>query len=153
MNKKGFLSIVGSAFDPRRDIEKEIPRPFLFAKNAVEYLFKLVGFFLLICLTVGLVLAACTQNAFLQLLPLLLATSFFFYIAITTLGIPVFLIIAEINNVIIRRLIAYATVLLMLLATFYSVYDSPVFEILLTYVGKLFPAAFECKDGILELDG
>lgn len=81
MSRNGFLKAIGDAIYPRRDIEKEIPRPFLLAKYTVEYLFRLVGFFLLICLTAGLTLAACTQNPMLQALPLILATAFFFYIA------------------------------------------------------------------------
>lgn len=152
MNHNKFVKAIAGAIDPRRDFEKEIPRPFLLAKYSVEYLFRLVGFFLLICLTVGLTLASCTQNSVLQLLPLILATSFFFYIAMTTLGIPVFLAIAEIHNVLIRRLIGYSTIMIMLVATLYSVNESPVFEILEAYVGKLYPGAKECRGGILEID-
>ena len=151
MSRNGFVKTVGGAIDPRRDFEKEIPRAFLLAKYAVEYLFRLIGFFLLLCLTVGLTLSACTQNPFLQALPLVLATAFFFYIAVTTVGIPIFLAIAEINSVLTRRLIGYLTILIMLVATFYSVAQSPVFDILEVYVSKLFPAANECHTGILEL--
>lgn len=152
MSHHGFIRALVHAIDPRRSIENEIPRAFLFAKYAVEYLFRLVGFFLLICLTVGLTLASCTQNPVLQLLPLVMATAFFFYIAITTVGIPVFLAIGEIDNLLVRRLIGYTTVVFMLAVTLYSVVESPVFDMLEAYVGKLFPTAHECKGGLIELD-
>ena len=152
MSLRYVIRLLGHSIDPRRNFENEIPRAFLFSKFAVEYLFRLVGFFVLLCLIVGLTLSSCTQNVYLQVLPLVLAIAFFFYIAITTLGIPCFLLLAEIRNTLVRRVLSYLLVLLLLYLTFYSVADSPIFEVLLIYVGKFFPAAYDCKDSIIELD-
>ena len=152
MRPGAILRLLGSTIDPRRDVEKEAPRAFLFSKYAVEYLFRLVGFFILLCLVVGLTLSSCTDDPYLQTLPLVLAVAFFFYIAITTFGIPMFMLIAKISNTILRRVAGYMTVAVTLFLTIYSVEQSPIFSILETYVGKFFPAAYECTGQIIELD-
>ena len=140
------------ALDPRTDSEDAVPRAFLYAKYGTEYLFKITGFFVLICLVVGMTLATCTQNVWLQLYPIILATAFFFYIAITTVGVPLFVALKKIENKLLRRILAYTTVIMVLTATFYSVNGSPIFELLDGYVVKLFPSAAECRDSLLELD-
>ena len=76
MSLRYVIRLLGHSIDPRRNFENEIPRAFLFSKFAVEYLFRLVGFFILLCLIVGLTLSSCTQNVYLQLLPLVLAIAF-----------------------------------------------------------------------------
>ncbi len=146
-----FFRLLGRALDPKRDFNEAAPRPFLLAKNAVEYLFRIIGFFILLCLTVVLTLLSCSPDPFVQLLPVVLTVSFFFYIAITTLGIPVFMIIGELETVWLRRLIGYTTVLAILFATIYSLLGSPIYDLLFAYVEELFPATLECTDQIIDL--
>lgn len=148
MNLGQYIQAVGKALDPRRDIEDEIPRAFLLAKYSVEYLFKIAGFFLLLCIASGLALATCSDNRFILFAPIFLAVAFFFYIALTTLGIPIFLAIGAVRNSLARQVLAYLTVAAMMIATFYSLAASPLMLVLEQYVADVFPSARECLDKI-----
>lgn len=146
-----IFTVVGHALDPKRDFETDAPRPLLFAKRAVEYLFRIVGFFILLCLVVGLSLAHCSESLWLALFPLLLGASFIFYIVITTIGIPIFYLIGEIKTVWRRRVAGYTTILLLFCLTFYGLLEAPVFEVLETYVSRYFPEAYQCKTSVITL--
>ncbi|MFD1160766.1 hypothetical protein [Roseovarius aestuarii] len=152
MNVKDFLTALARSFDPKRDLAEISPRPLLLAKIGVEYVFRLAGFFIVLCLITGMTLAACPSNQVLANLPFILGFLFCFYIAVTTLGLPVFAMITEIENVIARRILGYTTIFVMLAATLYTFAESPIFSLLLSYVGRLFPEAMTCSSGLLQLD-
>lgn len=148
MSLKRIGQVIGESLDPRRSIDHEIPRAFLFAKNGVEYLFKIAGFFLLLCISTALGVAACSDNLLLILGPAFLTWAFFFYIALTTLGIPIFLAIGTVENNFLWRVLAYATVLVMFVATSYSLSASPLMLVLESYVMEVFPSARACIEGL-----
>lgn len=121
-------------------------------KQFVEYLFKLIGFFILLSLSVGLTLTACPDNVFLQALPLFIAFSFFMYLGVTLLGMPICILSENIENRQYRQGIKILVLAIIIGFSCYSLLYSPIFEALIAYVGKLFPHAFECKTGFILLD-
>lgn len=138
-----------AALDPRIDEDKVIPRSFLAARWAVEYLFRIVGFFVLLCLSVGITLTACVGHPILDAVPIVMAVAFFFYLALTTVGIPVFLAIGAIRRPWMRHVIGAATVLAMAAAVLVSVERSPLLDVLDAYVVRIFPGAAACTDSLL----
>jgi hypothetical protein len=152
MGFKRTLSALGRAIDPKRDFDKEIPRPLLLTKYAIEYTFKVSGYFILLCLIVGLSLSACSENPFISILPLSLGGLLMLYVTITTVGIPVFLLIGEIEHVLFRRLLSYMAIIGIFVISLYLLEEAPVFDVLTSYIERFFPAAFKCKGGIIELE-
>lgn len=151
MKFNAILLVIGRALDPKRDFVEAAPRPLLLAKNFVEYMFKISGFFVLLCLIVGMTLASCPTNPVLAVFPFVMGTAFCFYLALTSLGLPVFLMISEIENTKLRRLLGYMTVLIVLAGTVYTLLESPIFDLLEAYVGRLFPEAYSCRTGPIQL--
>ncbi|MCF6322601.1 MAG: hypothetical protein L3J32_12660 [Rhizobiaceae bacterium] len=149
---KKTLSALGRAIDPKRDFDKEIPRPLLLTKYAIEYIFRTIGYFILLSLVVGLSLSICSKDPLLSALPLVLGGLLMLYLTITTIGIPVFLLIGEIEHVIIRRVISYLVIIGIFIISLYLLIEAPIFDFLVSYIRRFFPAAFNCKGGILELE-
>ena len=153
MTSKKFFTFLGNSLDPKRNLIETAPRPLLGAKMIVEYVFRIAGFFILLCLLAGLTLAACPKSAVMANLPFVLGLLFSFYIVLTTIGIPIYFLISEIEDTTARRIVGYMTTLVLFLVTLWFFAASPVFDLLLAYVGKIFPEAFDCSSGILRLDG
>ena len=144
MSKGSLFMPLARAIDPKRDVESELPRPLLFARKAIDYLFRVSGYFLVMCLTVGLLLSNCSEDPFLGVMPYVLGASFVFYLILTLFGIPAFLAIGEIENPRVRRAIAYPATLLMLLISVWMFIETTFFDVLVEYVLRLFPTANGC---------
>ena len=146
-----LTSALGQALDPRLDHDKDAPRAAIIAKRFVEYFFKIAGYFLLLCLIVGVTLSSCPDNSALAFLPLVTGALFFFYIVLTTIGIPMFALIRLIRHSLVRRSVAWSAVFVMLVLTNSLLSSSPVLDLLVVYVSKLFPAALECTTNPISI--
>jgi len=119
-------------------------------KSAIEHLFKLMGFFIALSLLVGLTLTTCPENILLQIFPLFVGFLFFLYIGITFFALPLFVLTDNIHQPF-RKILRFCILGLVIFFALYSLIESPIFDLLVTYVGKLFPKALECHGGFLEL--
>ena len=140
-----FWSKVGHAFDPKRDIEKDLPRPFLLIKYFIEYLFRLVGFFVLFLICFGAILSSCTNVGGFQSFPPLLILLFFVYVSLTSIGTPFFLLIGEIKNPWLRRPLGYiaAFIVFVFASTMYN--ELPLVGVTRAYIERIFPEAKSCE--------
>jgi len=132
--------------------EDGLPYCILFmVKQAIEYIFKLLGFFILLSLLAGLTFSACPDNIILQLLPLFIGLLLFLHIGITLGAIPLFILTNNLNQPI-RKILRFLILGFVLSFSIYYLLESPIFDLLMAYIKKLFPEALECKGAVWDLN-
>ncbi|MCF6191386.1 MAG: hypothetical protein L3J51_13000 [Cocleimonas sp.] len=118
-------------------------------KLFIENFFKIIGYFLLLSLLVGLTLTSCPDNIYLQFMPLVTGYLFFLYIMIIFLGIPAFNLTENMRATKSRMIFRLFVILTLFLLSYYMLMTSIVFELLVAYVNKLFPQASQCTKGFM----
>jgi hypothetical protein len=130
--------------------EKGLPLCLLtIIKLAIEKLYAILGFFIALSLFVGLTLSACPESILMQLAPMFMGFLFFLYIGVIFFAIPLFLITDKLRQPQ-KKIIRFVILVLVFCFAYYALMEAPIFDLLVTYVKKLFPHATECKGEIVN---